>query len=82
LSDGVDAAVEGVEPAALQSAPNRTAAQAKGNQLRPSHHAILALGEPGNGLVLTNLTFGTYLLLNVRFVAHAGQRASPGVTGG
>jgi hypothetical protein len=33
-----------VEPAALQSAPDRSAAQAKGDQLRSGYHPILPLG--------------------------------------
>jgi hypothetical protein len=82
LSDRVDAAVERVEALALQAMIDRICPKPERKQLRPRHHAVLPLGQPRNGLIPTNLTFAAYMAVNVRFVAHAGQRASPGVTRG
>jgi hypothetical protein len=82
VSDGVDAAVEWVEALELQAIIDGIGPKPERKQLRPRHHAVLPLGQSRNGLLLTNLTFAAYMAVNVRFVAHAGQRASPGVTGG
>lgn len=82
LSDRVDAAVERVEPLALQAMIDRPGAQTEGGQLRSSNHSVLPLSQARDHLVVTSLTFAPYYVVNVKLVAHAGQRASPGVTRG
>jgi hypothetical protein len=82
LSDRVDPAVERVEALALQAMIDCPGAQTEGGQLRSSNHPVLTLSQARDHLVVTSLTFAPYYVVKVRLVAHAGQRASPGVTGG
>jgi hypothetical protein len=82
LSDRVDAAVKGVEALALQAVVDGAGAHAESGQLGSSNDPILTLSQARDRLVVTSLTFAPYYVVKVRFVAHAGQRASPGVTGG
>jgi hypothetical protein len=83
LSDGVHAAVEGVEAPSLQPMIDRAGPQAEGGQLRPRHNAVLALRERRNPpVVFTSLTFAPYYGVNVRLVAHARHGGSSGRTAG
>ena len=82
MSDRVHTAMERVEALALQAMIDRAGAHAEGGQLRASNDAVLTLSQARDRLVVTSLTFAPYYVVKVRFVAHAGQRASPAVTGG
>src|SRR5215208_6331361 len=57
-------------------------AQTEGGQLSSSNHPVLTFSHARDQLVVTSLTFAPYYVVRVRVVAHATQRASPGVTGG
>jgi hypothetical protein len=82
LSDRVDGAVEGVEALALEAMIDRAGAHAGGQELGPSHHAVLSLRQACDRLVVTTLTFAPYYVVKVRVVAHAAQDCARGVTAG
>ena len=48
VADGVHAAVDPVQTARAQAAPDRVGAEAEGAKLAPGHHAMLASGQGGD----------------------------------
>jgi len=47
VADGIDAAMEAMQPAELESSRDRPSIESERNELPPAYDAMLALGEIG-----------------------------------
>jgi hypothetical protein len=82
MTDRVDAAVEGVEPAGFEATGDRAAADAQFGELRARYDAVLAPGQRGEGCVdPTRPTFCISVMSNVGRIGHGpdpdGEIAAP-----
>jgi hypothetical protein len=75
MSDGIDAAVDQVQPAGLQATIDCTRAQPQVPELRSRHHPVLATSELGEPPIWTTVTFATYLVVKVTLVFHEERMA-------
>ena len=84
MPDGVDAAMDQLQVLALESSGNRSPPHAKPEQLPSSDHAVLPLGQLGDGPVRASgahsppkRTFDIHVMLNIRFGGHRPIVAAP-----
>jgi hypothetical protein len=76
MTDGVDAAVQRMEPAASQSMPDRATTDPQRRELRARDHAVLTPCERRDLLVdVVRSSFGPYAGLNLDGVGHRAMVA-------
>jgi len=82
MADGVDAAVNGMQPRPVQAHLDRPGPDPRGKQLPPRDEPVLSLRQPGNPVInITRPAFAPYYGVNAVFVRHeddgaVGWRAS------
>jgi hypothetical protein len=81
VAHGVNPAVKGVEPTGLNSSPDRGGLHAGGEQLRPTHHPVLAPGERGDQGVRAKVSvFGADSALNSETLVHGADLRATNAT--
>ena len=76
MADGVYAAVDGVEPLAIDESLDLVSAEEEVEELPASYDAMLSAGQIGHDS--PNLTFCRYRRYKVRFGGHARLSGRPG----
>jgi hypothetical protein len=71
-----------MQPLGLHTSVDGTPAEPELEQLIPSHHPVLPIGELGKGPIPANAPFFIYFMVNGAFVAHRPHRCCRSLTRG
>ncbi len=83
MSDRIHAAMDGVEPAALEPVPDRPAAEPEVQQLPVGDHPVLALREGAEGpVVVDTCSLSPYYGLELQLIRHRPKLGRRRRTGG